>query len=87
MAGNADKTAIAAVKQVKAIQKLVELGVIAEQSDELQTLARVRVENPSCSMQELADMLKISKSCLNHRLRRLLALAQKTEETNEDTKE
>lgn len=87
MAGNADKTAIAAVKQVKAIQKLVESGVIAEQSDELQTLARVRVENPSCSMQELADLLKISKSCLNHRLRRLLALAQKTEETNEDTKE
>ena len=25
---------------------------------------------------ELADMLKISKSCLNHRMRRLIAIAQ-----------
>ena len=91
MAGNADKAAIAAVKQVKAIQKLIDRGVIANQNEELQTLAKMRVENPSKSLQELADMLKVSKSCLNHRMRRLMTLAQTAEETNEentkDTKE
>ena len=91
MAGNADKAAIAAVKQVKAIQKLIARGVIANQNEELQTLAKMRVENPSKSLQELADMLKVSKSCLNHRMRRLMTLAQTAEETNEentkDTKE
>ena len=91
MAGNADKAAIAAVKQVKAIQKLIDRGVIANQNEELQALAKMRVENPSKSLQELADMLKVSKSCLNHRMRRLMTLAQTAEETNEentkDTKE
>lgn len=87
MAGNADKAAIAAVKQVKAIKRLVDLGMLANQSEELQALAKTRVDNPSKSLQELADMLKISKSCLNHRMRRLTALAQRTEEINEDTKE
>lgn len=87
MAGNADKAAIAAVKQVKAIKRLVDLGMLANQSEELQALAKTRVDNPSKSLQELADMLKISKSCLNHRMRRLTALAQRTEEINQDTKE
>jgi DNA-binding transcriptional regulator WhiA len=31
-------------------------------------------------MQELADHLKVSKSCLNHRMRRLMALSQAAEE-------
>ncbi len=87
MAGNADKAAIAAVKQVKAIKKLIDCGMLANQSEELQQLAKARVENPSQSLQELADSLKVSKSCLNHRMRRLMALAQRTEESNEKTKE
>ena len=80
MAGNADKAAIASVKQVKAIKKLIEYGLLADQSEELQDLAKARVENPSKSLQELADALKISKSCLNHRMRRLTTLAQRAEE-------
>lgn len=87
MAGNADKAAIAAVKQVTAIRKLFESGVLADRSEELRTLAKARVENPTSSLQELADGLKISKSCLNHRMRRLMTLAQETEEIREDTKE
>ena len=85
MAGNADKAAIAAVKQVKAIKKLFDLGMLSEQNEDLQTLAKARVENPSKSLQELADMLKISKSCLNHRMRRLTALAKKADEDLEQT--
>ena len=80
IAGNADKTAIAAVKQVVALQKLVERGGLEDLSEDLKTLALVRLKNPSMSLQELADHLKVSKSCLNHRMRRLMALSQAAKE-------
>lgn len=79
IAGNADKTAIAAVKQVVALRKLLNCGGLENVSAELKELALTRLENPSISLQELADCLKVSKSCLNHRMRRLMALSQTTE--------
>ena len=75
MSGNADKAAIAAVKQVMAIEKLKKSGVYFELSVELKVLAKARVDNPHISLQELADMLGISKSCLNHRMRKLMEFA------------
>ncbi len=80
MAGNADKAAIAAVKQVVAIEKLKQWSGFADLPDELKTLASLRLNNPSMSLQELADTLKVSKSCLNHRMRRLMDLAEKCEQ-------
>lgn len=80
MAGNADKTAIAAVGQVVAIRKLHEKGGLDNASEELKELARARLLNPSKSLQELANLLKVSKSCLNHRMRKLMDMAKKTEE-------
>ena len=80
MAGNADKTAIAAVKQVVAIEKLKKWSGYADLSDELKEVAELRLKNPSISLQELADALKLSKSCINHRMRKLLELAAKCEE-------
>lgn len=79
MAGNADKAAIAAVKQVVAIEKLKKSGKYTDLSEELQVLAETRIKNPTMSLQELADYLKVSKSCLNHRIRKILELAKKTE--------
>lgn len=82
MAGNADKAVIAAVKQVVAIQKLMESGEFDELSPELKTLARVRLERPTDTLQELAKRLCTTKSCLNHRMRKLIELA-KTETEDE----
>ena len=76
ISGNADKTAIAAVKQVVALQKLIDSGILEDMSSELKTLAMTRLKNPSMSLQELADYLKVSKSCLNHRMRRLMTLSE-----------
>ena len=84
ISGNADKTAIAAVKQVVALQALKKSSLFDDLSEELKTLTELRLKNHSMSLQELADNLKISKSCLNHRMRRLMELAKKTEETNEE---
>ena len=80
MAGNADKAAIAAVKQVVALQKLVDRGGLEDLSEDLKALALIRLKQPSMSLQELADYCKVSKSCLNHRMRRLMALSQAAEE-------
>lgn len=82
MSGNADKTAIAAVKQVVALQKLLDRGVLEDIGAELKELALTRLKNPSMTLQELADYFKVSKSCLNHRMRRLMALAQACENEN-----
>ncbi|MBQ7924515.1 MAG: DNA-binding protein WhiA [Clostridia bacterium] len=76
MAGNADKTAIAAVKQVVAIKKIEDQTHFKDLSEELVTLAKLRLKHPEKTLQELADTLGISKSCLNHRMRRLIELAE-----------
>ncbi|MBQ3019853.1 MAG: DNA-binding protein WhiA [Clostridia bacterium] len=80
MSGNADKVAIAAVKQVVAIQKLIDNGDFEELSPELKTLAKVRLERPTDTLQELARRLCVTKSCLNHRMRKLMELAKTEEE-------
>lgn len=73
--GNADKVAQASVKQIFAIERIrAKLGLDAL-TDDLKELALFRLQNPTMSMQELADSLKISKSCLNHRLRRLMEIS------------
>ena len=76
IAGNADKTAIASVKQVVAIRKLHEKADFNEMSEELKALARARLQFPASSLKELAEYLGISKSCLNHRMRKLMELAE-----------
>ena len=52
-------------------------------TEELKELALFRLENPAMSLQEIANSLKIGKSCLNHRMRRLVELAEKIEGTEE----
>ena len=79
MMGNAYKSATASVEQVMCIRALMNNGVLNDLGDEYKELAKARLENGGMSMQELAKYLGISKSCLNHRMRRLMALA-KTEE-------
>ena len=86
MAGNADKSAIASVKQVVAFQRLKEWGGFTDLSEELQEAAIARLEHHNFTLQELADYLKVSKSCLNHRMRKLMELAAACE-NKEETEE
>ena len=84
ISGNADKAAIAAVKQVVAIRKLHENADFNQISEELKTLARTRLQYPSKTLKELAEHLGVSKSCLNHRMRKLLELAEEIKEGGEN---
>ena len=76
ISGNADKAAIAAVKQVVAIQKIEKATSFKGMSEELSSLAKARLKNPAVSLRELAKLLNVSKSCLNHRMRRLMEMAE-----------
>ena len=79
ISGNADKAASAAVKQVLAIEKLRESANYEDLAEELRLLAETRLAHPEKSLQELADYLNVSKSCLNHRMRKLIELSEKLE--------
>ncbi len=86
-AGNTDKTMQAAVKQVMAIELLKKSKKLDELSDDLKELANARIKQPSMSLKELAETLKISKSCLNHRMRKLMSVAEKFTKEEKGTKE
>lgn len=72
---NADKTATAAVKQVLAIEKIVAAGADTTLAAPLKKLIALRLARPELSLQELADELGVSKSCLSHRMRKLAEIA------------
>ncbi len=73
-AGNADKSAIASASQIVALQELAERGVLVTLPEQLQEAARARTESPTLSIAELAASMGLTKSCLNHRLRKLMQI-------------
>lgn len=75
---NLDKTVDAAMGQIEAIRTLEERGLLEELPEKLKQTAILRRENPELTLSELAALCQppITKSALNHRLRKLLALAQ-----------
>lgn len=80
-AANLDKAVQASQEQLAAIAKLEARGVLSALPDKLRETARLRREFPECTLSELAEQCSppVSKSCLNHRLRKLMALALEEE--------
>lgn len=77
---NLNKTVSAAMRQVVNIQLIDDEIGIGELPERLQEIARLRVEHQEVSLKELGEMLStgpISKSGVNHRLRKLDAIAEK----------
>jgi hypothetical protein len=74
---NLDKAVAASQNQIDAIGRLRDRGLLEELPDKLQETARLRVENPELTLSQLAELFSppISKSALNHRLRKLVELA------------
>lgn len=75
---NLNKTVDAATKQIEAIL-LVEQEVGLETlPDKTQEIAKLRLENPEASLKELGELVPgepISKSAVNHRMRKITKLA------------
>ena len=53
-------------------------GLLAQLPDKLQLTAALRLENPELTLSELAEEFDppVTKSCLNHRLRKITQLAK-----------
>lgn len=72
---NLNKTVEASLQQVDAIRRLGQKNGFERLTAGLRMAAEVRVAYPDSSLQELAEILGISKSAMNHRLRKLRELA------------
>lgn len=72
---NIDKTVTASVNQVRAIEVIAQTIGLQSLDKALFEVAECRLADKNASMQELAQRLNISKSCLNHRMRKLAEIA------------
>jgi DNA-binding protein WhiA len=74
---NLNKTADAAVRQAEAIKQIKQKIGLAKLSPGLLRMAELRLNNPDSSLQELGELADppLSKSAVNHRLRKLMQIA------------
>lgn len=77
---NLTKVVDASMEQVAAIKKLKKQGIFETLPQKLRQTAQLRLDNPEATLQELAAMQTppVSKSAMNHRMRKLVALANET---------
>ncbi len=73
---NFDKSVLASVRQIRAIESIRDRVGLQELEPSLRETATARIRDREASLKELAERLGISKSCLNHRLRRLEKIAE-----------
>ena len=76
---NLDRTVDAAMRQLKAIQKIAEQKGLDWLPDKLRQAAQLRLENPDISIAALGEMCDppLKKSGINHRLKKVEELAEK----------
>ena len=74
---NLDKTMTAAQKQIEAIRLIEEKGAFSRMPRSLREIAEKRMDNPDMPLKELGEAFDppISKSAVNHRLRKLMEFA------------
>ncbi len=83
---NLNKTISAAVKQIEDIRYIEENAGLSSLPENLEEIARVRLENSQASLKELGTMLSppVGKSGVNHRLRKLSEIAEKMRQDKEE---
>ena len=75
---NLDKAVLAAQEQLEAIRRLRGTGRLETLGEKLKQTAALREAHPELSLSELAEIFDppVTKSCLNHRLRKLMQMAE-----------
>ena len=78
---NADKVVAAAQEQLEAIRRIVRSYGLEALPDALRDTALLRIANPEASLADLALLSSppVTKSCLNHRLKKIVQLAAEAE--------
>lgn len=80
---NMNKTVNAAGKQIENIQLIERLRGLNTLPDKLREIAVLRVENPDISLKELGELVPnggVSKSGVNHRLRKINQIAEELQQ-------
>lgn len=74
---NIDKTVAAASAHIDAVRRIEDACGISALPENLQQIARLRLENPDMSLRELGAAMEppLSRSGVNHRLQRILEFA------------
>lgn len=75
---NMDKTVQAAMAQTEALTRIDTTCGLGALPEELQEVAKLRLENPDLSLRDLGAMMEppLSRSGVNHRLQRILKFAE-----------
>ncbi len=73
---NIKKTVNASLRQIKAIEKIIKLKGIHYLAIPLKEVAEARLNNRDLSLIELASLVGLSKSCVNHRLRKIMDISE-----------
>ncbi len=76
---NIGKKVRTAAEQIAAIKKLMSSDVWQTLGDDLRETCRLRLENESAGLEEIAAMSSppVTKSCVNHRMRKIMRLAER----------
>ena len=79
--GNLSKTVNASVQQQDDIETIRLMAGLETLSATLREVAEARISFPQATLGELAETLSVSKSAINHRLRKLTSIAQQLKNT------
>ncbi|MDR0903859.1 MAG: DNA-binding protein WhiA [Ruminococcus sp.] len=84
-AANIERAVDAGLKQLSDIELIYAAGKRGTLPQKLRETADLRLENPQMTLRELAESLDepVTRSCINHRLKKLSLLAQSIRENNE----
>jgi hypothetical protein len=82
---NLNKTVDAAQSQIEAIKYIAQTAGLGYLSAPLEEVARLRLENENMSLAEIGELLSISKSGVNHRLRKICKTYESLKTTLNDS--
>lgn len=74
--GNVTRQIDAFERQIEAIEEIEKSNAFEELKPAIKETAIARKDYPDDTLSELAERLNITKSCLNHRLRKILSVAE-----------
>lgn len=78
--GNVNRQVEASAKQIKAIEKIIKYIGIESLKPDLRVTAIARKDYPYETLTELSERLKVTKSCLNNRLRKIVSISNEIQE-------
>lgn len=83
---NLNKTVAAAVKQIKDIEYIRDTVGLGRLKEELEEMAKVRLENPDIPLKDLGQLLSqpVGKSGVNHRLKKISEIADSLRNDKEE---